>query len=179
MAKVSIMFFLSLFFSCIVPGISQAKKDRKPVNWLTVQQVENLMRKETRPVIVDVYTGWCAYCKLMDATTWKNDSVRQYIAQHFYAIKLDAESKAPISWQGTEYLYKEKYKVHDWAIKLLRGSIVYPSLVIIPEKGAWQVLPGAFTATELEAALKYYGSKANERIDFETYHRQFSGSWGN
>lgn len=177
MTKVSIMSVLFVIICAMSQANPDLPKEKKQVQWQETSIVENLMRKDSRPIIIDVFTSWCYYCKVMDATTWKNDSVASYIAEHFYPIKLDAEGKAPIQWEGSEYVFQAKYKVHQLAVKLLRGNMVYPSTVIIPEKGEWQVIPGAISAEDIELVLKYYGSKANERVDFETYQKQFKGQW--
>ncbi len=177
MTKVSILSVLFLIFCAMAPAYSFMPKEKKQVQWQETSIVETLMRKDARPIIIDVYTSWCYYCKVMDATTWKNDSVTAYIAEHFYPIKLNAENEAPILWEGNEYIFQPKYKVHQLAVKLLRGNMVYPSTVIIPEKGEWQVIPGAISAEKIELALKYYGSRANEKVDFETYQQQFKGNW--
>lgn len=167
--------FISLFV--VSPVMGDFNRNKAGVQWMTPGETEAMMNRETRPVIIDVYTDWCHYCKVMDATTWRNDSVAAYIQQHFYPMKLNAEEKGNLTWQGKEYAYMSKYKVHKLAVELLRGNMVYPSTVIIPEKGEWEVLPGAFKPAEIEIVLKYYGSGANENMDFVQWQKQFKGTW--
>ena len=161
----------------VSPALADLRREHAGVQWLSPAETDQLLNRETRPVIVDVYTDWCHYCKVMEATTWKNDSVAAYVQQHFYPMKLNAEDKNIQQWQGKQYEYMARYKVNRLAVELLRGNMVYPSTVIIPEKGDWEVIPGALKPAEMEMLLKYYGSRANEQMDFLAWQKQFKGQW--
>jgi thioredoxin-related protein len=172
--------FLSvLLFVCLLslPVMGRYANKNAGVQWMTPAETDAAMNKETKAIIIDVYTTWCHYCKVMDATTWKNDSVTQYVQDHFYAMKLNAEDKQPLTWNGKVYEYLPRYKVNKLAVELLRGNMVYPSTIIIPEKGDWEIIPGAFKPADVEIVLKYYGSGANEKMDFATWQKQFHGLW--
>ena len=147
------------------------------VVWMTPEQMESAFAENKKPIIIDVYTDWCHYCRVMDKTTWQNDSVAAYLGSNYYTVKINAENQAPYVWQGTSYKYEPKYKVNMLAVKLLGGNMVYPSLVIIPLKGEPEVLKGAFSAKELEMILKYYGDRTNETKSPEEFMKGFSGKW--
>ena len=144
---------------------------------MTPEQMEAAYNENKKPIIIDVYTNWCHYCKVMDNTTWRNDSVAAYLGSNYYTVKINAENKEPYQWQGTSYQYEPKYKLNMLAAKLLEGNMVYPSLVIIPVKGEPEILKGAFTAKELEMILKYYGDRKNETTTPEAFMKHFSGKW--
>lgn len=150
---------------------------KNAVVWMSPEQVEAASGENKKPIIVDVYTNWCYYCKVMDNTTWRNDSVTAYLGSNYYTVKINAENQDAYLWQGATYKYEPKYKVNMLAVKLLEGNMVYPSLVIIPVKGEPEVLRGAFTAKELEMILKYYGDRTNETMTPEQYMKKFSGTW--
>jgi len=147
------------------------------VKWITPNELTLIAAENKKPIIVDVYTSWCYYSKVMDNTTWKNDSVAAYLESNYYAVKINAENKEPYQWQGKIYEYEPRYKVNMLAAKLLGGNMVYPSTIIIPVKGEPEILSGAFTAKELEMILKYYGDRINETSTPEQYQHSFSGKW--
>jgi thioredoxin-related protein len=151
--------------------------DKASVNWISIEQLQQMAATTKKPVLIDVYTDWCYYCKVMDKTTWQNDSVTSYLAEKYYTLKLNAESKEPYNWQGQTYQYEPRYKVNMLAVKLLGGNMVYPSTIIIPVSGEPEILKGAFRAKELEMIIKYYGERLNEKITPEEFMKNFKGNW--
>lgn len=178
MKKVSLV-LLNVMVLVVAMLSATAQPKKKGVTWSNAETITGLMQQQPKPIVVDVYTNWCQYCKVMDATTWKNDSVTAYMQEHYYALKLNAEDKNELAWMGNSYAYVSRYKVNELAVALLRGNMVYPSTVIIPPSGEWQVLPGVLKPTELEMVLKYYGTDAWQTMDFLEWQRSFSSTWKN
>lgn len=176
MIKVIRIVFLLVFIIATGTTVFGADKENA-IKWMTPTEYVSMNAEIKKPVIVDVYTSWCYYCKVMDNTTWRNDSVAAYLGANYYTVKLNAESQDPYEWAGFKYIYEPKYKVNMLAVKLLGGNMVYPSTLIIPVKGEPEVLKGAFTAKELEMILKYYGERTNETKSPEDFRKTFSGKW--
>ncbi|MDB5228818.1 MAG: hypothetical protein JWN78_3011 [Bacteroidota bacterium] len=48
--------------------------------------------KEThKPIMVDMSTSWCGWCKKMKASTFTDKKAADYYNEHFISIELDAE----------------------------------------------------------------------------------------
>ena len=155
-----------------------APKNKATMPWLSAAEATARWNQQKKPVIIDVYTSWCHYCRVMDNTTYKNDSLVNYVNDHFYAVKMDAESKDTVSWMGQNYQYIPQYKINELAIKLLNGRIVYPTTVIIPPDGGEpQAIPGALSAKELEIILKYFGEGKFGRVSWQDHEKQFVSTW--
>ena len=60
-------------------------------------------QKTGRPVLVDVYTDWCGWCKRMDADVYARTDVARYLAAHFVTIRLNAESPTAVEYNGRRY----------------------------------------------------------------------------
>lgn len=175
MKKILILLFLPavLFTSMAFKESSSATK----IQWKTVEEVSTEWQQSKKPILVDVYTDWCYYCKVMDNTVYRNDSVARFINNHFYAVKLDAESKSSMNWMGKIYNYNKKYAVNELAISLTKGNLSYPTTVIIPVEGDPQHISGAISVQNMEAILRYFQEDLFGKKEWEQFIKTFTPSW--
>jgi thioredoxin-related protein len=146
--------------------------------WISLKEAETRLGSEKRPVLIDLYTDWCGWCKVMDKKTYANKQVAAYLAEKFYTVKVDAESKEAISWKGKAYAFNARYKTNDFAIFLTRGQLSYPTTVIIPADGSEpQAIPGFLEPKDFEMIVKYFGEGHYGKTPFPEYQRSFKGSW--
>ena len=101
-------FFILLFF---ISNFANAQKHVGPIKWLSLQEADSLYQKNPKPIFIDVYTDWCGWCKRMDATTFQDDNIAQYLNTNFYPVKLDAETNDSIRFQGKMYYNSQKETV--------------------------------------------------------------------
>lgn len=170
----TIILGIFLFMGFLNGVIAQKKAG---IDWLNPSELNQKMKVLEKPILVNVFTDWCHYCKLMERQTWKNDSVVAFVNTHFYAVKINAEYKGSYQWFDENFEYLPLYKVNRLAATLLDGQFSYPSTVFIPKKGSNEMIQGAFSAREIELILKYYGEQANETTTPETFQKLFSPKW--
>ncbi|MFL9483709.1 thioredoxin family protein [Chitinophagaceae bacterium LWZ2-11] len=142
-------------FICVFLFASFHPPKKKNDLWQQWNEILQLNAKEKKPILIDVYTTWCYYCKRMDATVYKNDSVSAYLKEKFYRFKLNAESKDTLEWNGKKYGFDKRYKVHEF-MKDITQAIVFPSTVIIPPDGQPFSIGGQVDLKEMETLLKYF-----------------------
>lgn len=147
------------------------------VAWMSVEEAAGKLQKEKRPVLIDLYTTWCGWCKQMDRKTYSNKKVIQYLSEKFYTVKVDAESRATLTWNGHAYQFNPQYRVNDLAMYLAHGRLEFPTTVIIPPGGEPQAIPGYMEPRDLELLVKYFGEKSYEKVSFEEYQKKFKASW--
>jgi thioredoxin-related protein len=158
---------------CIFAKPGTSKKDL----WQSWKDVNDQLQKDEKPLLIDVYTNWCYYCKVMDATTYKNDSVYRYLKDHFYRFKFNAEAKDSIVWQSKVFKYNNRYQCHDFAVYLTRGNIVYPTTVIITPGAQPFYMHGQLKPEEIEMLLRYFGEANYKRITLEEFAKTFTSKW--
>jgi len=153
-------------------------KPKEKINWLSFEELKLAYAKSPKPILIDVYTGWCGWCKVMDRETYGNDKVISYLNEKYYAVKFDAESSAAVEFGGKTYQFNPGYRAHDLAVYLLQGRLGYPSTILMPSPNAQPApLAGYMKPSELEAPVKYYGDGAYKSSDFPTFMRAFSAKW--
>lgn len=99
---------------------------------LNLEQALQRAGEQKKLVFVDFFTTWCMPCKMMDASTWKDEKVGVWLARNTVAIRLDAEKELQVT---------RKYKVS-----------AFPSLLFIKPDG--QVLDRIVGARDAESFLR-------------------------
>lgn len=171
--KLLVLFGWITVFSCAQkPGEVSEK-----LNWLTLEEVAKQLQQEKKPVLIDLYTDWCGWCKVMDKRTYANKQVGAYLQQKYYPVKLDAETRQRINWKGKDYQFNDRYRTNDFAVYLTNGQLSYPTTVIIPVDGEPQAIPGFLAPNEFELVVKYFGEGHYGKTPFEKFQQQFKSTW--
>lgn len=176
------LLFVAGFLAMVsfIPSHVSSKTPAKGTKWITLTEAQQNFSRQKRPILIDLYTDWCGWCKVMDKKTYANPDVAAYLEKHFYSVKFDAEGKLPIRFNGREFSFNQQYKTHDFAIALTEGNLSYPTTVIIPGDGSKpQVIPGYLQPQDFEKILKYFGEGKFGKQPFQEYEKSFKGSWKN
>ena len=87
---------------CAVALFSAAKPAHADINWMPTLAIAMDQARETgKPLMIDVCTSWCHYCKQLDAEVYTDPNVQQ-LAQRFVMVKTDGDNP---SNQGLEQQY--------------------------------------------------------------------------
>ena len=105
------------------------------MEWLTFDDVAKLDNKEGKKYLVDVYTEWCGWCKVMDKKTFTDPAVQAYLDENFHIVKFDAERKSAIPFKGKTYEWQQggRNGINKLAIELLGSRMSYPTMVYLDE----------------------------------------------
>lgn len=145
---------LSVF--AVIYSVSPAQK----VKWYTLEEAIELNKKEPRKIMIDVYTDWCGWCKVLDKNTFQNDTVAAYLNKAFYPVKFNAEQKDSIIFLDHTYKYVAQGQrgYNELAAAFLGGEMSYPSVVFLDEnvKGL-HIEKGYVEAKRFDMILKYLG----------------------
>ncbi|MEZ0485624.1 thioredoxin family protein [Fibrella aquatica] len=140
----------------------------KKINWISFKEAHDLNQKAPRKIIIDVYTGWCGWCKVMDQKTFSQPAIIDYVNDHFYAVKLDAEQAADITVGGQTF--RKQGNVHELAASLLQGKMSYPSTVFLDEKMAMiQPIAGYLEARMFHQIITYFGGNYQTKEAFDAF----------
>jgi len=132
-AMIVVAVFSSNSFRVMNKEVPLATVSESGMKWYSMDEVADLQTIDSRPVIVDVYTDWCKWCKVMDQKTFSDVDFSNYLNSNFYMVKLNAESKTPIHYKGKNYTYVNNGRrgYNELAVELCQGSLSYPSFVVL------------------------------------------------
>ena len=176
MAKNMKLVLVACFFILCSAKVNNTNRD-KP-DWMKMNELTKKIKSEPKPVIIDLYTNWCYWCKVMDKKTYTNSKVVSYINTHFYPVKLDAETKEVVQWNNKEYNFNDNYKVNDFTMYVTAGQPGFPTTVIFADDHSDPVaIQGFLEPREIEPILKYFGEGAYKKQNFTEYKLGFKSTW--
>lgn len=164
----------------IFSAVSSAYKPtaESKINWMTWEQAQAAQKKNPKKIFVDVYTDWCGWCKKMDATTFSHPEIIRYVNENYYAVKFDAEQKAPILFKGKEYKFVPQGNrgYHELAANLMNNKMSYPTTLYLDEQlNLLSPVPGYLEPQTFEVIINYFGSNAFRQTTWEEYQKTFKG----
>ena len=72
---------------------------------ITFEELPQKLAEEPRPILVKVYTTWCAVCKIQDKKIEKDEALKKLLSEKCYFLELDAGSRKTIFFNNTEYRF--------------------------------------------------------------------------
>lgn len=140
------------------------------INWITLEEAFAKTKTAPRKILIDVYTDWCGWCKVMDKKTFTDPKVVSYVNQNYYAVKFNAESRKDVKIGETVYKFDAANRAHQAAIALLQGRMSYPSIVYLDEEfNMIQPVPGYMEVKPFHQIITFIGGNHHKKEEFEAF----------
>jgi thioredoxin-related protein len=156
---------LSMAVAVSQPATLSAGSEAAGPAWRTWDEGLAEAKTTGHPVLVDVYTDWCGWCKRMDRDVYSRPEVREYLGHNWVVVRLNAEANTPAHYLGNE--------TTEAAIADHFGVRSYPTTVMLKSDGAHLVnVPGYFGASDFITVLRFVGEGHMERGErFEDFQK--------
>lgn len=113
----SLLFYLQQFKTRDrwIKAEAKREKSQKLIKWHeNLEESFEMAKREKKPLLIDFYTTWCYWCRILDEKTYPNPQVQSHLAS-FIPVKLNAEIEVDVA---------KKYEVTS-----------FPTLKVIAEDG--------------------------------------------
>lgn len=178
--KTIVLKYTTLFF-LVFMGATIIAQEKAEIKWYTIEEAVELNKKKKKKFFIDLYTDWCGWCKKMDANTFTDPIIAQYMNENFWPVKFDAESSEPVTVNGQEFVNPNPNKrrsSHQLAVALLNGKMSYPSFAFLDQEVKLiTVLPGYNPPEKLEPVLHFIAEEAYKDETFQEFQGKFESSF--
>jgi len=154
------------------------------INWVSLEEALALQKKNPKKIMIDMYTTWCGPCKMLDRNTFQHAEVANYVNQHYYAVKFNAEGNAEVTYKDKAFTNPNydpaKANKRNSPHQLARYFQItaYPTIMFLDEN-ADVITPirGYQTPNQLELYLKMFKNDDHKNIktqeEFNAYYTNF------
>ncbi|KAF2519897.1 thioredoxin family protein [Flavobacterium salilacus subsp. salilacus] len=111
-----------------------------------------------KPILIKVYTDWCAVCKIQDKKIENDKELQDLLSDKIYYLTFNAETTKNILFNDKEYNYIPQGAgngYHELSVYLTEGKQSYPCWVLFSSK--YEVLGvynGLLKNSQLKELLK-------------------------
>jgi len=145
-------------------GEKKSTPNNGELKWLDFDSAKPLAEKNKKPILVDVYTTWCGWCKRMDKDTYSDKKIAKYLGEKYVLARLNAESTDSVSYHGMKVSNPEfaaGFKVTG-----------YPTILFFEPNGDFiTVVPGYLPPDKFIYVAKYIGDGAYKKMSWEEYRK--------
>ncbi len=165
--KAKALVLLGIIFVIGIAGCGGREASKEtPVGdvWLSFNSGMKLALRDKKPVVIDFYTSWCKWCKVMDEKTFSKPEINKYLEENFVAIRINAESRSEkLTYKGRKYT----------PVELTRrfGVRAFPSIAYLdPEGELITIVPGFIPPEMFLPMLRYIKKECyKQKMSFEDF----------
>ncbi|WP_306349558.1 thioredoxin family protein [Flavobacterium sp. '19STA2R22 D10 B1'] len=103
---------------------------------MSFEQLKDSMHLHPKPIMIKIYTDWCAICKIQNKQFNKDKEIMSKLSTKYYFVELNAEAKKTILFNQKTYKYIPNglsSGLHELAFYLgnNNGQLAYPTWVML------------------------------------------------
>ncbi|MEN2992042.1 MAG: thioredoxin family protein [Bacteroidia bacterium] len=160
---------MKIWHTCLLPSALLAQ-----IYWQGLEEAFQRARYQDRLLLIYLYTPWCGLCVLMDQITWAHPVIATYAVRNFHCVRLNAESRDSIFFNGTFFPYLPEVHANEVAYLLLEGKMEYPALVLMDPRGSTLLtLRGYIEPKLMDEILRYFGGGYYRTMGWEEFQKTY------
>ncbi|MCO6461614.1 MAG: DUF255 domain-containing protein [Saprospiraceae bacterium] len=153
------------------------QKTQNKIKWYTFEEAVQQNKIKKKKIMVDLYTDWCGWCKVMDKNTFSNEDIISYINKYYYPVKFNAECRDKINYNNKVYSFVggKGRGYNELALLLSGGRLSYPTVVFIDEDlNVIQPIQGYQEPSDFYKIMRYFGEDHYKQTPWKVYIQQYN-----
>jgi len=154
-----------------------AQNNSSAISWYSWNEGISKASKESRKVMIYIYTSSCGWCKKMESETFSKSQAAQMVKAEFVAVKLNAQEDTDLEYKGKTYRMTNAgpRSYHALAAEMLEGRMSFPSIVFFDEKqNLLQSITGFKSLEEFLPIATYYGKDYYKNLPWSSFQKKYT-----
>ncbi|MCX7606031.1 MAG: thioredoxin family protein [Bacteroidia bacterium] len=144
------------------------------IYWQPIDEAFQRARFQDRILLIYLQTPWCSPCVMMEQNTWAHPVIATYATANFHCVKLNAEDRDSLSFNGTKFPYLPELHANQLAYLLLEGKMEYPAIVLMESSGSTLLTLRGYIAPRLmDEILRYFGGGFYRYLRWEDFQKNY------
>jgi thioredoxin-related protein len=148
-------------------GKTDGQKKAVTLEWMNLEKAVAKAADQKKPILLDVYTDWCGWCKKMDKEVFVEASVAGVLTSKFALAKVNGESTESFTFKGQK----------TDGVGIARGFGVrgYPSIIFLDSNGDMlTMIPGYLDAEQFLPVVMFIGDGEYEKMEWADFLAKYN-----
>lgn len=149
---------------------------KAPVKMYPITDLEKLMKKKPKKVLINLNAEFCNSGKVMAKTTFVDTSIANYVNKNFYLVNFMATATDTIIFKNEKHYNRliNNFPLHTLAFKVSNNRFSLPSLCLLDEQlNTIDVLNFYQSPERIKPILAYIASDSYKKKDFNTFMQDY------
>lgn len=162
---ISLLLLSTIAFSGDKAPATKQKDGKTEIIWHRFDDGMKLAKEQNKNVFVRFTTDWCGWCKKMNATTFKESEIIEFIDKYYIAVSVNGESRDSLNLDG--WITTEKQVTKEFGVRS------YPTFWFLsPENEKIAPIKGYRDKDGLFDVLDYLKDDAYKTTEFREFLAQ-------
>lgn len=98
------------------------------INWIPLNEALKLNRENPKGLFLTFYTKSNASSSIMLVNAFSHNKVAEYMNEHFYCVRIDAQTNDSLKWDRLYVNKREPGNYHELAQTMMKKKMQFPSI---------------------------------------------------